>query len=135
MAGAAVALALGASLVTPATAQPGPEARGANSGGSERITMTGRCATGSAWTLSGRSRFLRIDVEGRVDGQREFKRSRWVLRLQQNQNTVAVRSRKATGAGVVKVKARVGNLPGPDTFTLTALNRGTGETCQGTLTF
>lgn len=135
MAVAAAALALGASVVTPATAHSDGEERGANSGGSERISTSGSCTSGSSWTLSGRSRFLRIDVEGRVDSERQFKRSRWVLRLEQNQTTVAVRSRKSSGGGGLKVKARVGNLPGPDTFTLIALNRTTGETCQGTLTF
>lgn len=132
---AAVALVLSAGVAVPAAARPGPEPRGTNSGGAERISISGTCDSGSSWTLSGRSRFLRIDVEGRVQGERRRKRSRWVLRLEQNQNTVAIRSRKATGRGVVKVKARVRNLPGADTFTLTALNRTTGETCQGTLTF
>jgi len=52
-----------------------------------------------------------------------------------NQNTVAMRSRKAKGSGVVRVRTRVRNAPGPDTFTLIARNRTTSETCQGTLTF
>ena len=77
---------------------------------------------------------LQIDVEGRVEAQRRGKKARWVLRLTQNQTTVAVTSKKSGGGGL-KVKARVGNQPGTDTFTLTALNRSTGETCQGTLTF
>ena len=131
--GAALALLVGATLATPAAARPGPEPRGTNSGGSDRISISGTCDAGSSWTLSGRSRFLRVQVEGRVDGERRRKRSRWVLRLQHNQDTVVVRTRKATRR--VKVKARVRNLPGPDTFTLTAFNRKTGETCQGSLTF
>ena len=57
-----------------------------------------------------------------------------MLRLQQNQTTVAVTSKRGSGGGL-KVRARVGNQPGTDTFTLSALNRTTGETCQGTLTF
>jgi hypothetical protein len=131
---AALALVVGATLAAPASARPRPEPRGTNSGGSERITMSGTCDAGSRWTLSGRSRFLRIEVEGLIDAQRRRKKSRWVLRLEQNQNTVAVRSKRGSGGGL-KVRARVANQPGPDTFTLTALNRTTGETCQGTLTF
>ena len=126
--GTALALALSASSAAPAVGRPGP-----SSGGSDRIATTGTCTAGSQWTLSGRSRYLRVDVEARVDTGGP--RARWVLRLQHNQTTVAVRSRRATGGGVVKVKARVGNLPGLDTFTLTARNRLTAETCQGTLTF
>ncbi len=119
-------------MAAPAAARPGPESD-TSSGGSERITISGTCDAGSTWTLSGRSRFLQIEVEGRVDAQRR-KRSRWVLRLQQNQTTVAVTSKRGSGGGL-KVRARVGNQPGTDTFTLSALNRTTGETCQGTLTF
>ena len=133
IAGATLALATAASLATPAIAGPGPEHRAA-SGGSDRISVSGTCDAGSRWTLSGRSRYLRIDVEGRVDAQRRGKKSRWVLRLAQNQSIVAVTSKKSGGGGL-KVKARVGSQPGTDTFTLTALNRSTGETCQGTLTF
>jgi len=132
--GAALALVVAASAAAPAAARPGPEPRGTNSGGSERITVSGTCDSGSRWTLSGRSRFLQIEVEGRLSPQRR-KRSRWVMRLQQNQTTVAVTSKKVNGGGGVKVRARVGNQPGTDTFTLSALNRTTGETCQGTLTF
>jgi hypothetical protein len=132
--GAALALVVGATLAAPAAARPGPEDRGTSSGGSERITMAGTCDAGSRWTLSGRSRYLQIEVEGRVEAQRRRKKSRWVLRLQQNQTTVAVTSKKGSGGGL-KVRARVGNQPGTDTFTLTAFNRSTGETCQGTLTF
>ncbi len=131
--GAALALLVGATLATPAAARPGPEPRGTNSGGSDRVAIAGTCDAGSSWTLSGRSRFLRVEVEGRVESEKRRKRSRWVVRLQHNQDTVAVSSRKARKK--VKVKARVRNLPGPDTFTLTAFNRRTGETCQGSLTF
>jgi hypothetical protein len=130
---AAAALAVGVTLVAPAAARPGPDQRAASSGGSERITIAGTCDAGSRWTVSGRSRFLRIDVAGRVEAQRQRKKPRWVLRLQQNQNTVAVRTKR--GWGGLQVKARVSNQPGPDTFTLFAQNRSTGETCQGTLTF
>jgi hypothetical protein len=126
--GAALALALSASLAAPAVGRPGPP-----SGGSDRIATAGTCSAGSTWTLSGRSRFLRVDVEARVETDRG--RQRWVLRLLHNQTTIALRSRRATGGGVVKVKARVRNEPGPDTFTLIARNRNTAETCQGTLTF
>ncbi len=133
IAGTALALAVSASLVAPAAARPGPDPRGTNSGGSERITISGTCDAGSRWTLSGRSRFLQIEVEGRVEPQRR-KRSRWVLRLQQNQTTVAVTSKRGSGGGL-KVRARVSNQPGTDTFTLSAINRTTGETCQGTLAF
>ena len=75
-----------------------------------------------------------MEVEGRVEGVRARKRKRWVLRLAQNQNTVAVTTRRSSGGGL-KVKARVNNQPGTDTFTLTAQNRSTGEICQGNLTF
>lgn len=124
----ALALALSASLAAPAVGQPGP-----SSGGSDRIATSGVCDAGSTWTLSGRSRFLRVDVEARIDTDR--RRARWVVRLQHNQTTVALRFRRATGGGVVKVRARVRNQPGPDTFTFIARNRITAETCQGTLTF
>lgn len=42
---------------------------------------------------------------------------------------------QVVGPGVVKVKGRVRNEPGMDTFTFTARNRNTNEICQGTLTF
>ena len=90
------------------------------------------CDAGSTWTLSGRSRFLRVVVSARID---TTPRQRWVLRVQHNQVTVASLSRKSSGRGVVKVKGRVRNEPGMDTFTFTARNRNTNEICQGTLTF
>lgn len=124
-----LALAVGAGLAAPAAARPGPGI----TGGSDTLVTSGVCDGGSTWTLSGRSRYLRVDVEARVETDR--RRTRWVVRVVHNQTTVAVRSRKATGSGVVKVKARVRNEPGPDTFTLIARNRITAETCQGTLTF
>ena len=127
-------LAISATLTAPVAAQPDRESRGVNSGGSDRVSVSGTCDAGSRWSLSGRSRFLRIDVEGRVEGVRARKRTRWVLRLAQNQNTVAVTTRRSSGGGL-KVKARVNNQPGTDTFTLTAQNRSTGEICQGNLTF
>ncbi len=96
--GAALALVVGATLASPAAARPGPDSKSA-SGGSERITITGTCDAGSRWTLSGRSRFLQIEVEGRVEAQRRRKKSRWTLRLVQNQNTVAVTSRRSSGGG------------------------------------
>lgn len=125
-------LAVGAGLAAPAAARPGPSGPGF-SGGSDTLVSSGVCDAGSTWTLSGRSRFLRVDVEAKV--QTDRRRTRWVVRVVHNQTTVAMRSRKATGSGEVKVKARVRNQPGPDTFTLIARNRITGETCQGTLTF
>lgn len=134
LASAAAVLALTATVAAPAAARPDREARGLNSGGSDRISVSGTCEAGSRWSLSGRSRFLRIDVEGRVDGKRSRKRSRWVLRLAQNGTPVAQVSKRSSGGGL-KVKTRVGNQPGTDTFTLTAQNRSTGETCQGNLTF
>lgn len=125
-------LALGASVAAPAAARPGPSPLGPG-GGSDEISISGTCDAGSTWNLAGRSRFLRVDVEGRVNPDR--RRTRWTVRLQHNGTTVAVRSRKVNGGGGIKVKARVGNLPGTDVFTLSAVNRTTGETCQGTLTF
>lgn len=124
---AGVALALSVSLATPASARPSPN------GGAGRIVTTGVCDAGSTWTVSGRSRFLRVVVVARVDT--DTPRQRWVLRLTQNQRNVVAKSRKSTKRGVVKVKGRVRNQPGPDTFTFTARNRTTAETCQGTLTF
>jgi len=127
--GAVLALVVGA---TPAAARPGPPGPGP-AGGSETLVSSGVCDAGSTWTLSGRSRYLRVYVEARV--QTDRRRSRWVVRVIHNQNTVAMRSRKAKGSGVVRVRTRVRNAPGPDTFTLIARNRTTSETCQGTLTF
>jgi hypothetical protein len=131
--GTVMVLALSAGITAPAAARPGPSLSGSG-GGSERISISGTCDAGSRWTLSGRSRFLRIEVEGRVEPQRR-KRSRWVLRLLQNQAPVDVTSKRTSGGGGLKVRARVGNQPGTDTFTLNAVNRTTGETCQGILTF
>lgn len=127
--GAVLALAVG---VTPAAARPGPPGPGP-SGGSDTLVTSGVCDAGSTWKLSGRSRYLRVDVEARVDTDR--RRGRWVVRVVHNQTIVAMRSRKATGSGVVRVRARVRNESGPDTFALTARNRITSETCHGTLTF
>ena len=121
------ALALAIVATAPAVARPGQPA-----GGSDRIVTTGVCDAGSTWTLSGRSRFLRVVVSARID---TTPRQRWVLRVQHNQVTVASLSRKSSGRGVVKVKGRVRNEPGMDTFTFTARNRNTNEICQGTLTF
>ena len=120
-------LVLSASMATPAVAQPSPN------GGAGTIVTTGVCDAGSTWTVSGRSRFLRVVVVARVDT--DTPRQRWVLRLKQNQRNVVAKSRKSTKRGVVKVKGRVRNQPGPDTFMFTARNRTTAETCQGTLTF
>ncbi|MFN8128233.1 MAG: hypothetical protein U0R28_05490 [Candidatus Nanopelagicales bacterium] len=124
---AVAALALAIVATAPAVARPGQPA-----GGSDRIVTTGVCDAGSTWTLSGRSRFLRVVVSARID---TTPRQRWVLRVQHNQVTVASLSRKSSGRGVVKVKGRVRNEPGMDTFTFTARNRNTNEICQGTLTF
>lgn len=83
--------------------------------------------------MEGRSRFLRVEVEARIRTNRS--RQRWTLRLSHNQTTIATLTRKPTGKGEAKLKGRVENQPGPDTFTFTARNRVTGETCQGTLAF
>lgn len=109
---------------TPAAARPG--------GGADRITTAGQCSSGSTWILSGRSRFLRVVVEARVS---THPRQRWTIRLDHNQALIAAMSRKSTGRGVLKVKGRVANAPGPDTFSFVARNRNTAEICQGTLTF
>lgn len=132
LSGAAVAGALCATLAAPASGQPGPGPHGPN-GGADTLVSSGVCSAGSTWALAGRSRFLRIAVDARVGTQTG--RQRWALRLTHNQTTVARTVRKPTGSGVVKVRGRVQNLPGPDTFTFFARNRTTGETCQGTLTF
>lgn len=122
-----MALAMTIPVVTPAVARPGGPG-----GGAGRIATSGQCSGNSTWSLSGRSRFLRVVVTARVD---TAPRQRWVVRLEHNQSTVAAFTRKATGRGVVKAKGRVSNQPGPDTFTFVARNRSTAEICQGTLTF
>lgn len=124
----AAALVLAVVGTAPAVARPGQP-----SGGSDRIVTTGVCDAGSTWTLSGRSRFLRVVVEARINTN--ARKQRWVVRVQHNTVTVTSISRKSTGRGVVKAKGRVRNQPGPDTFTFTARNGTTNESCQGTLTF
>lgn len=125
--GAGIALALNAPLAAPAVARPNAP------GGSDSIVTSGVCDAGSTWTLSGRSRFLRVVVVARVDT--DTRRQRWVLRLKQNQRNVVATARKSTKRGVVKVKGKVRNQPGPDSFMFIARNRITAEKCQGTLTF
>jgi hypothetical protein len=58
-----------------------------------------------------------------------------VLRIKRDGMTVARVSRKSNRKGVVKVKGRIRNYPGADSFTFIARNRSTAERCQGTLTF
>jgi hypothetical protein len=130
--GAVAAAALCAMLTTPASGHERPGPLGPN-GGSDTLASSGVCTAGSTWELAGRSRYLRIVVEARVGTQ--TRRQRWVLILMHNQTAVARTVRKPTGRGVVKVRGRVQNQPGPDTFTFVARNRTTAETCQGTLTF
>lgn len=127
-----MAVALCATLVVPASGQPkpGPARSG---GGTDTLISSGMCSAGSTWQLAGRSRFLRVVVEARVGTQ--TRRPRWVLSLGHNQTTIARIVRRPTHRGLVRVRGRVINAPGPDSFTLTARNRGTGEICQGTLTF
>ncbi len=132
IAGTALALALSTALSVPAVGRPRPVPVDLTAG-SDAIVTTGTCDAGSTWTLSGRSRFLRIVVEARIATNQP--RSRWVLRVRHNQVAVARVSRKSNFGGLVKVKGRVRNQMGPDTFTFIARSRTTGETCQGTLTF
>ena len=84
---------------------------------------------GTDWALE----ILRVVVGARVDG--DARRQRWVLRIKRDATTVARVSRKSIRKGVVKVKGKVRNYPGPDSFTFIARNRTTAERCQGTLTF
>ncbi|MEZ5185722.1 MAG: hypothetical protein R2720_08255 [Candidatus Nanopelagicales bacterium] len=128
---AAMVAVLSASLAAPAAGQPRPKPR--PTGGSDTIVSSGVCDAGSTWTLTGRSRFLRIVVGARVDTDRG--RQRWVLRIKRDRTTVARVSRKSNGRGVVRVKGKVRNRPGADTFTFIARNRTSAETCRGTLTF
>ncbi len=131
-AGTAIALAVSTSLVLPAAASGGPDGHRIT-GGSDTLVTSGVCDAGSTWTMEGRSRYLRVEVEARIRTKRS--RQRWTLRLSHNQITIATLTRKPTGSGEAKLKGRVENQPGPDTFTFSARNRATGETCQGTLAF
>ena len=128
---AAMVAVLVVSLSVPAAGQPRPLPR--PTGGSDAIVSYGVCDAGSTWALTGRSRFLRVVVGARVDS--DARRQRWVLRIKRDATTVAKVSRKSNRKGVVKVKGKVHNYPGPDSFTFIARNRTTAERCQGTLTF
>lgn len=128
----ALAVVMCGTLVAPASGQPRPNPL-FSGGGTDTLVNSGVCSAGSSWQLAGRSRFLRVVVEARV--VTDVRRQRWVLSLAHNQTTIVRIMRRPTGRGLVRVRGRVRNEPGPDTFTMTARNRITGEICQGTLTF
>lgn len=126
---AAVALGASAALllvpVLPAHAAPGVPG-----GGSDTITASGVCSAGSRWFLGARAMNRGIVIGGRIVGSRA---TQWRVSLTHNGQPVVKGARRPGRSGLMK--ARTPNLPGIDTYTVTATNRSTGESCSGTLVF
>lgn len=102
-------------------------------GGFDTISSTGTCDAESTWTLSARSRGLRIQlILELATGQPG---ERWRARLSQNGETIARGGRKSRADGSVRLRRPAANLPGVDEFAVVARNKTTGEKCRGTLSY
>lgn len=129
---AATATLAAAMLMPAAPGLAAPEPRPAR-GGSDVISASGTCSDGTNWTLAGKSRGLRVLVRLQLRG---VPKQRWAAELTQNERTIKrVRAKKMKRNGKLKIQRPAPNLPGPDQFTFRAVNRTTGNDCQGTLAY
>ena len=122
---AAVALVAGTGIVglgSPADA----------SGGGATI-RTGNCSGRADWKLKGKARDGGFEIEYEVDSNRRGQV--WAYTIRQNGVVLAQGTRTTLPpSGSFSVERRAPNTAGPDTFTATARNTVSGQTCSGTLT-
>ena len=97
IAAAAAAMIVGAAAAPAAADRPFPRA-----GGADSFSATGVCSGDSTWTLSGRSRALRVLLTLEVVGGEH--RDKWRYRLAQNGEQLA-RGKRRTRLDVPQVQA------------------------------
>jgi opacity protein-like surface antigen len=125
---AAVAALCVASAAT-AMASPGPGGGGSGTGGEVRVE--GPCSGNSDWEFrltprSGNTLRVLWRVDSGIAGQS------WKMSMTHNGATLASATRVTGADGEADLRREgVPNLVGTDTFTGTATNAATGETCNG----
>ena len=89
----------------------------------------GGCSRSADWRLKTDLHNGRIEVEGRVDSDRNGQR--WYWRILHN-GDVSFRGSKVTdNGGEIRVERSVVNVSGTDRIGWRATNRRSGETCSG----
>lgn len=97
------------------------------------VTRTGSCSKSADWKLKAGPRDGRIEVEGEVDSN--VAGQNWTWRILHNGTVSAKGLAKTTApSGSFSVERKVVNLAGKDIIGWRATNRGSGETCRGSLT-
>ncbi|MGB7981949.1 MAG: hypothetical protein WCF36_14310 [Candidatus Nanopelagicales bacterium] len=104
----------------------------ASSKSQARKVKRGSCTAATDWKLKAKPRDGRMEVEFEVDSNRIGQRWTYTLR---HDGTVKASGTRTTRApsGSFSVERRLPNAPGVHTFSATATNVSTGETCQASL--
>ena len=102
-------------------------------GGADAITASGTCADDTMWTLSGKSRGLRVLVRLELQGE---PKQRWRIRFTHNDLQLKRdRVKKTRRDGTLRLRRPARNRPGTDLFAFRATNRSTDQECQGQLSY
>jgi len=97
------------------------------------VQKDGHCSRYSDWELRAQPDDGRIRVRGEVDSNRTGQRWRWRIL---HDGAVTARGRATTrGRGSFEVERLILNAPGEDHIGWRAINRASGETCRGRLTY
>jgi hypothetical protein len=97
------------------------------------VVARGHCSTTSHWKLKAGTRSHdRLRAEFEVDSN--VADQTWNVTVSHNGTTVLDNSQVTDGGGEFEVRVRVPDAAGTDSFTGSATNPTTGETCTGTVT-
>jgi hypothetical protein len=91
----------------------------------------GDCSGSGRWELQLEREFGRIEID--LDVETSSSGDTWVVRLKHDGTRFEKVSRVTDGEGEFEVDRVRNNRPGEDRISFKAVNKGTGETCAGSL--
>lgn len=124
-------IVMGMAALAIVAAVPSAMAESGPGGGGAEVRRKGSCSANSDWELRiedrGSTFRVRFDVDSGITGQT------WNLSVSRNGAVIASDSRVTNGSGEAEFRLRgVPDNAGTDTFSGSATNPATGETCSAT---